>query len=161
MIQQYASEVPRGVRSVFKALEDDSRVAIVVALMKNDKMTFTELKQLFDMNSSSLSYHLSILQDAGLVDNILQFGKEGHYSFYSVTDMTKSTLESLYDNIIKVPVPRIEPVKSSLTGVELHRFEQEKFASFAPNKIPSKKQQRLSNKIRSSSLFPSDEFAAT
>jgi ArsR family transcriptional regulator len=102
-VSQYASEIPREIKSTIKALDDDTRLAIIVALMKNGRMTFTDLKKTFEVNSSSLSHHLTLLQNGGLVDNSLEISKKGSHSYYSTTDITESVLKSLFDTIVNVP----------------------------------------------------------
>ena len=102
-ILEYSQEVPEEVKAVLKAFDDDIRVALVVALMKHEKMTFSELKKLFNVNSSSLSYHLSLLQDGGLVRNILDKSKDGSYSYYAITEITEPILSALYENTVQIP----------------------------------------------------------
>ena len=48
-------------------------------------MAYSEPNELLDLNSSSLSRHLSILQDGGLVNNILGWN-ENSYSYYTTTE---------------------------------------------------------------------------
>jgi DNA-binding transcriptional ArsR family regulator len=100
IVKQYSSEIPKEVKSVAKALDDDVRLAIIIALMKNSKMSFSELKRLLKVNSSSLSHHLSILQNGGLIDNLLELKKDRH-SYYIATEISKSILESLFDIIVR------------------------------------------------------------
>jgi predicted transcriptional regulator len=63
-VLNYASEIPEEIKSVIKGLDSDVRIAIIVILMKDAKLTFSELKQRLSLNSSSLSSHLSALQTA-------------------------------------------------------------------------------------------------
>jgi DNA-binding transcriptional ArsR family regulator len=72
-VLNYASEIPEEIKSVIKGLDSDVRIAIIVILMKDAKLTFSELKQRLSLNSSSLSSHLSALQDGGLVNNFLEW----------------------------------------------------------------------------------------
>jgi DNA-binding transcriptional ArsR family regulator len=95
----YANEVPDEIKSVVKGLDSDVRIAIIIALMKNGKRTFSDLKHLLHLNSSSLSRHLSILQDGGLIKNILEWN-ENSYSYYVTTDIAERVLRNLSDTII-------------------------------------------------------------
>lgn len=95
-LSNYVSEVPEEIKSVIKGLDSEVRIAIIVALMKNTKLTFSELKECLGLNSSSLSSHLSTLQDGGLVNNFLEWNEKS-YSFYMITDIAKTVLESLFD----------------------------------------------------------------
>lgn len=98
----YSNEVPEQIKLVIKGMDSEVRLAIIVALMKREKMSFSELKELLDINSSSLSRHLSILQDGGLVTNVLGW-KENSYSYYTITDIAKSVLGSLFDIVVQIP----------------------------------------------------------
>ena len=95
-VLNYASEIPEEIKSVIKGLDSDVRIAIIVILMKEAKLTFSELKQRLSLNSSSLSSHLSALQDGGLVNNFLEWNEKS-YSYYMITDIAKAVLESLFD----------------------------------------------------------------
>jgi DNA-binding HxlR family transcriptional regulator len=103
VIKEYADEIPKEVRDVINGLSEDIRMAIIVGLLKNEKVTFTELKKLFDLNSSSLSYHLSLMQDGGLVDNIVDL-KESR-SYYKATDIARLVLESLSNIVLGISTP--------------------------------------------------------
>lgn len=95
-VSNYASEIPEEIKSVIKGLDSDVRIAIIVILMKEAKLTFSELKERLSLNSSSLSSHLSALQDGGLVNNFLEWNEKS-YSYYMTTDIAKAVLESLFD----------------------------------------------------------------
>lgn len=95
-------EIPEEVKLVIKGLDSEVRLAIIVALLKNGKRTFSQLKELLGLNSSSLSNHLSILQDGGLVNNILEWN-ENSYSYYTTTDIAKAVLDSLFNIIVQFP----------------------------------------------------------
>jgi DNA-binding HxlR family transcriptional regulator len=114
----YSNEVPEQIKSVLKGIDSNVRLAIIVALMKKGKLSFSEMKELLDLNSSSLSSHLSILQDGGLVVNILGWNKNT-YSYYTATDIAKAVLKSLFDLVVQFPKSsgpgpknRISPMQS-------------------------------------------------
>ncbi|HEX9677280.1 helix-turn-helix transcriptional regulator [Nitrososphaera sp.] len=131
-IKRYASEIPQEIRLLMKALGDDNRAAIIVALMKNSKMSFSELKDLFDLNPSSLTLHLTTLQNSGLVKNYLERGEGGNYSFYVVSDLTQPVLESLYDNVLQIPKPRFETDESQVEKpVMFKQTEPQDLSSFS------------------------------
>jgi DNA-binding transcriptional ArsR family regulator len=99
----HVNEIPKEIRSVIKGLNNETRLAIIVVLMKNGRMTFSELKESLELNSSSLSNHLSVLQDGGLVNNFLEW-KENSYSYYTPTDIANRVLESLFNIVMQTPV---------------------------------------------------------
>lgn len=65
--------------SVFKALNDPTRRAILELLQEKD-LSVGEIVERFDISGPSISHHLDILKQAGLVSAL----KEGQYIFYSL-----------------------------------------------------------------------------
>jgi DNA-binding transcriptional ArsR family regulator len=134
-VQEYSEDIPEEIKAVLKALDDDIRLAVIVALMKHEKITFSELKKLFDINSSSLSYHLTLLQDGGLVRNILSKTEDGSYSYYAVTEITEPILSSLYENIIQIPkyITKTENrIQADETRVADTKFRSGSFVEITP-----------------------------
>ena len=64
---------------VFKALNDGTRREILELLRKKD-MTAGEIAQQFDMSWPSISHHLDLLRQAGLVSA----QKSGQFVYYSL-----------------------------------------------------------------------------
>lgn len=64
---------------VFKALNDVTRRAIL-ELLKDRDMTAGDIANQFNMTKPSISHHLDLLKQAGLVESI----KEGQYIHYSI-----------------------------------------------------------------------------
>lgn len=100
IIAKQISEIPSQLRRAIKALSEDARLAVVVVLLKNGEMTFSELSRILEMSSSNLTHHLKKLTQAALIENFFQ-RKEGseEYSFYRATllaeDFTRNMLNSL------------------------------------------------------------------
>ena len=65
--------------SVFKALNDPTRRAILELLQEKD-LTAGEIVERFNISGPSISHHLDILKQASLVSAV----KEGQYIFYSL-----------------------------------------------------------------------------
>lgn len=78
----------------FKALSDPTRRQII-ELLRNGKLTAGEIVDKFQMTGASISHHLSILKNAGLVTD----DKQGKYIYYelnlSVVEEILSWLVSL------------------------------------------------------------------
>ena len=53
----------------FKALADPTRVAIVNRLAAADEVCVCDLNAAFDLSQPTISHHLKILREAGLVDS--------------------------------------------------------------------------------------------
>lgn len=64
---------------LFKALNDTTRREILELLKKKD-MTAGEIADQFNISKPSISHHLDLLRQAGLVESV----KEGQYIFYSL-----------------------------------------------------------------------------
>jgi DNA-binding transcriptional ArsR family regulator len=64
---------------IFKALNDGTRREILELLRKKD-MTAGEIAQQFDMSWPSISHHLDLLRQAGLVSA----KKSGQFVYYSL-----------------------------------------------------------------------------
>jgi ArsR family transcriptional regulator len=87
---------------VMKALSDPNRVKIV-KMLQHKLMCVCEMREALQLSQPSVSKHLKILEDAGLVD----FKKDGLWVNYYLTDGSQS------------------PYVSSLMGNLKHWLEQE------------------------------------
>ncbi|MEO6454910.1 MAG: autorepressor SdpR family transcription factor [Ginsengibacter sp.] len=65
--------------SLFKALNDSTRRKILEMLQKKD-MTAGDIADEFNISKPSISHHLDLLKQAGLVEAV----KEGQYIYYSL-----------------------------------------------------------------------------
>lgn len=68
-----------GFQETFKALSDGTRRKIL-NLLKDGSLSAGEIGQHFDMTGATISHHLSILKDAGLVTD----EKRGKYVYYEL-----------------------------------------------------------------------------
>ena len=65
----------------FKALADPTRVQIVAVLLRNgDAVCVCDLAALFPLGQPTVSYHLKVLREAGLVDCL----RRGPWCYYFV-----------------------------------------------------------------------------
>ncbi|HEX3387188.1 MAG TPA: autorepressor SdpR family transcription factor [Mucilaginibacter sp.] len=65
--------------TLFKALNDQTRRDIL-ELLKEKDMTAGDIADKFDISKPSISHHLDLLRQAGLVVSV----KEGQFIFYSL-----------------------------------------------------------------------------
>ncbi len=65
--------------ALFKALNDQTRRDILELLKKRD-MTAGEIADAFDFSKPTISHHLDLLKQAGLVDSV----KQGQFVYYSL-----------------------------------------------------------------------------
>jgi ArsR family transcriptional regulator len=68
---------------VFGALSDESRLRLLFAL-RHGELCVCQLIELMGLSPSTVSKHLSILRDAGLLDS----RKEGRWVYYRLADQT-------------------------------------------------------------------------
>ncbi len=68
-----------GFQDSFKALSDPTRRQII-ELLRNKNMTAGDIVDQFQMTGASISHHLSILKNAGLVTD----DKQGKYIYYEL-----------------------------------------------------------------------------
>lgn len=68
-----------GTQDTFKALSDPTRREIL-SLLKEKRMSAGEIVAKFNMTGATISHHLSILKDAGLV----RVEREGTFIYYEI-----------------------------------------------------------------------------
>ena len=68
-----------GFQESFKALSDPTRREILI-LLRTGSMAVGEILEHFSMTGASLSHHLTILKNAGLIDD----EKQGKYIYYTL-----------------------------------------------------------------------------
>jgi len=85
----------------FEALASEPRLKILAYLSKAT-MTAGEISERFDMSKPSLSKHLSILENAGLITSVKK-GKYVHYSI--VSDHIANTLDGYLQEVCPVRAP--------------------------------------------------------
>ena len=72
----------------FKALADPTRVAIVNCLAAADEVCVCDLNARFELSQPTISHHLKILREAGLVDST----RRGTWAYYR---LVPEAIESL------------------------------------------------------------------
>lgn len=90
-------ELPFEMRlKVYSASLHDLRMDILLELAKKSPQSFTELEEKFRprLNPNTMTYHLSKLQEAGLIKNELVLDKQTRrYSNYSLTKLGREVAE--------------------------------------------------------------------
>jgi ArsR family transcriptional regulator, arsenate/arsenite/antimonite-responsive transcriptional repressor len=77
----------RELMNITKALADENRVRTLLALRRGE-LCVCQITELFGLAPSTISKHLSILQQAGLVDS----RKDGRWIYYRLPDGDASAL---------------------------------------------------------------------
>jgi ArsR family transcriptional regulator len=78
--------------STFKALADPTRVAIVNRLSKADSVCVCDLTAAFALSQPTISHHLRILRDAGLVEA----ERRGTWAYYRLVPEAIDALRSVF-----------------------------------------------------------------
>lgn len=73
-----APEAADALAEAFKALADPTRVAIVNRLAAAPEVCVCDLTAAFDLSQPTVSHHLRVLRDAGLVDS----ERRGTWAYY-------------------------------------------------------------------------------
>ena len=80
--------------ALFRALADETRVRIV-HILSCGELCACDIHEYFDISQPTLSHHLGILVDAG----ILTVRPEGKWTHYSLTGETLSFIERFVESI--------------------------------------------------------------
>jgi ArsR family transcriptional regulator len=79
--------------SVFKALADPTRVAIVNRLSGAEAVCVCDLTAAFDLSQPTISHHLKLLRDAGLVE----FERRGTWAHYRLVPDALDQLRAVFE----------------------------------------------------------------
>ena len=80
--------------AVGQAIVDPTRVRIIASLRRGE-LCVCELVDALEINQSTLSGHLQVLRQTGLVTT----RKEGRWIYYSLTDQKTALIEALFSNM--------------------------------------------------------------
>ncbi|MFQ6055829.1 MAG: ArsR/SmtB family transcription factor [Methanosarcinales archaeon] len=95
-------------KHLFKALSDETRLAILYALKENDKMYVTDICNAIGKEQSLISHHMACLRNCGLVNT----EKDGKFVYYSIKndlivqilDLCDQHVETMFKDILKCEV---------------------------------------------------------
>ncbi len=79
-----------------KALADENRLAIMMSLQQREKCACYLLEEL-NISQSTLSHHMKLLCDSGLVD----YRKEGKWMHYSLSEEGINAFREMIDGYIR------------------------------------------------------------
>jgi ArsR family transcriptional regulator, arsenate/arsenite/antimonite-responsive transcriptional repressor len=79
--------------STFKALADPTRVSIVNRLACADECCVCDLTEAFDLSQPTVSHHLRILRDAGLVEA----ERRGTWAYYRLVPEAIGRLRDVFE----------------------------------------------------------------
>ena len=79
-----------------KALADENRLAIMMSLQQKEKCACVLLEEL-NISQSTLSHHMRLLCDSGLVD----YRKDGQWMHYSLSEEGMNAFKDMIDGYIR------------------------------------------------------------
>ena len=83
----------RALAETFKALSDPTRVAIVSRLAAGEQCCVCDLTDAFDLSQPTVSHHLRILREAGLVEA----ERRGTFSYYWLVPEAIDRLRAVFN----------------------------------------------------------------
>lgn len=102
--------------TIYKALSDERRLKIL-KLLENGELCVCDLVYAFDTVQPKISFHLSILKEAGLIKD----RRQGKWSYYSIKD------DDLFKRLLILStIERITGADITLEKERLDKFLKEK-----------------------------------
>ena len=80
-----------------KALADENRLAIMLSLQQKEKCACYLLEEL-NISQSTLSHHMMLLCDSGLVD----YRKDGKWMHYSLSEEGVNAFRGMIDRYVRI-----------------------------------------------------------
>ena len=80
-----------------KALADENRLAIMMSLQQKEKCACYLLEEL-NISQSTLSHHMKLLCDSGLVD----YRKDGKWMHYSLSEEGVNAFRGMIDRYVRI-----------------------------------------------------------
>ena len=121
-ITQYAEEIPEEVKLAVKALNDESRQAILVLLSSNVELSFSEIQKELRIDKVKLNNHLKKLFSSALIDHYYRHEVGNpNYSYYSISRLGKRVLTNLIQAFIPPsPILRIVEPRNYFDSLRAH-----------------------------------------
>lgn len=80
------------IAKLFKVLSDETRVKIVLELLKTEELCACKLLELVDCQQSTLSHHMKLLVDSGIVNA----RKDWKWTHYSINKNRINEIENIF-----------------------------------------------------------------
>jgi DNA-binding transcriptional ArsR family regulator len=93
------------VKRALRALQDDTRLEILLKLSEKEDMSFSQIQDLMKLPSPNVTYHLQALQEGALIENFFKKVEDvDSHSFYRVTEFGERILDSLFRVLTPGPI---------------------------------------------------------
>jgi DNA-binding transcriptional ArsR family regulator len=107
---------------IFKALSHPARIAIVDNLLKNDSLNSKELCSKIDLAQSTISEHLKILYDAGII-GCIDVGNSSYFQILNkALDKMTVYLEKVYPNFAFNERSKVFPFSKAQPNIFYQNF---------------------------------------
>lgn len=112
-LESILEEIPTELRNLPKILSHDSRLGIVISLLKNGDLSFSEIQKVTGIKQNVLSHHLKLLIRAAWIENYFKKNENvSNYSFYRTTSLCQDAMDKIFSIM--------EPSESVLTVLSKH-----------------------------------------
>jgi len=98
-VRPLAPAAAEDLAGVFKALADPTRVAIVNRLASGEKCCVCDLTGVFELSQPTISHHLRILREAGLVEA----ERRGTFAYYWLVPEAIERLRGVFEPAELIP----------------------------------------------------------
>ena len=119
MIEDHLCKIPVQIREVVQSLDTDEKWAVYIALLENERMSFSALRDLFEMNPSQITRILKALVLGGIVvkrAKSLRDVDDSARSYYELTRLGQDFYSATFDLVI--PPRRSLPPVCHVTAPE-------------------------------------------
>ncbi len=120
-VDTYLDKIPVQIRELVQNLDTNEKWAVYIALLQNDRMSFSELRDLFDMNPSQIDRILKSLVAGGIIykrAKSLKDADDNARSYYELSTLGQNFYNAMFDLVI--PPKRNAPPAYSMGSPE-HR----------------------------------------
>jgi len=103
VIESYLNYAPIQMRELVQSLDTNEKWAVYAAILQNDKRSFSELRDLFDMNPSQIDRILKSLIAGGIIFKRAKSIKDvddNARSYYELSTLGQNFYNAMFDLII-------------------------------------------------------------
>lgn len=106
-------DFPEEIVLPIKALSDDTRRKIILALTEKNEFSYSDILDQFELKKGTLTHHLHHLISSGLIRNFTKkIPQSRHTSYYELSDFGNRFINGLYYTLAPMPVKRTYTINS-------------------------------------------------
>jgi len=111
-LDQYNKEIPGDLRRALNALSDSKTRGLVVLLLKEGELSFTQIKELTETHQQTLTDGLNKLQNGGIIVRDEVVDSDNYYAKYRPTSFGKRILDGLFEAYLPSIAEKRPPTSS-------------------------------------------------